>query len=208
MGVAVDALLRIGDAQLAEHLQHLFPGLGLGHALVVLQQALGHLVAHFIDGVQAGHGVLEHHGHLGAAEGAHLGAVGLFDLFQPVFRDLAVPQSVVLDLIRLDGGVTSQETHDGIHGHALAAAGLAYHGQGGAPLELERDVLHDPDFFPVGNEGGIQIFYVQNNILTIHTGLPPYCCLASSTSRKPSPKKLMASTNRLMARPGNTQIHH
>ena len=32
--------------------------------------------------------------------------------------------------------------------------------------------------------------------------------MASSTSRRPSPKKLIASTNRVIASPGNSQIHH
>ena len=133
MGVVVDALLGIRDAQLAEHLQNLHTGFLLLHA-GVLDQALSHLVTHLVNRVQAGHGVLEHHGHVRAAQGAHLRAVGVLDLFQMILGHLAVPQGVVLDVVRLDPGILAQETHDGVHGHALAAAGLTHNRQRGATL--------------------------------------------------------------------------
>lgn len=51
-------------------------------------------------------------------------------------------------------------------------------------------------------------FSTLSIISRVSTVLTPYCCFASITSLRPSPRKLIASENKLIANPGNNHIHH
>ena len=145
MGVVVDALLRRGDAHQAQHLDGPLSGLGLGH-LLVLQDHLHDLVAHGVDRVEGGHGILEDHGDLLAAHPAHL--------------PLAVGEDVLVleeDLpVHHPAGVLEQ-AHDGEAGHALAAAALPHDAQHLALIQVEADAADGLDLAHVGEKGGLQI---------------------------------------------------
>ena len=71
-------------------------------------------------------------------------------------------------------------------------------------------------FFTMLFNGGIvssyimwtQIFHIKNKILFFHHSTSfTYCCFGSSTSRSPSPKKLIASTNTEITTPGTAHSH-
>ena len=72
MGILLHPFLHIVDAHQLQHLHGAFGGVLLGDGLVVGLQGLNELVAHRVDGVEAGHGVLENHGHLVSPEVGHL----------------------------------------------------------------------------------------------------------------------------------------
>ena len=66
VGVVVDALVGVRNADAREQISGRLEGLRLAQ-LAVVAQGLGDLLADRIDGVEAAHGLLEHHGNLLAA---------------------------------------------------------------------------------------------------------------------------------------------
>ena len=147
------------------------------------------LLAHRLGGVQAGHGVLEDHGHFLAAEGLHLLFAGLDDVM------LAQVHLALGDA----GGGHGVELHHGLGGHALSAAGFAHDGQHFALVEGEGDAPHGFHFAGVGVEGHMQVVHVQNYFLRIFCHGGHLLKRGSKASRRPSPSRLKESMVRLMA---------
>ena len=117
--VVVDALLGRRDADQLEHIDRPFARRRARELLVQADDLL-HLVAHRVGRVEGGHGLLKDHGDAVAADAAHLG-LGQLHQVLPLEQDLAAG-----DPARRGG----DETHDGVGGDALAAAGLAHQAQG------------------------------------------------------------------------------
>ena len=74
VGVAVDHLFGIRHVDAAQRRDRHLPRGVLGDRLVV-EDGLHDLKADRVRGVERGHRLLEHHGHVAAADGAHLAAV-------------------------------------------------------------------------------------------------------------------------------------
>ena len=83
----------------------------------------------------------------GPRRGAHLRAVGLLDaLSRWCSLDLAVPQGVVLDVLRLDPGVLAQvKRMMEFMVTLLPQPDSPTTASVGAALQLEGNVLYDPD---------------------------------------------------------------
>ena len=111
VGVLLHPLGHVVDAHQLQHLHGALRRVLLGDALVVGPQRLDELVAHRIHRVQAGHGVLEDHGHLPAPEVRHL----LLRLGQHI---LALEGDGPAD--HLARGL--QKANDGVRLHTLARA--------------------------------------------------------------------------------------
>ena len=124
MRVAFHALFSIGDAHFLQQLHSLLIG-GILRHLVMPQHAFHDLLADLHGGVQAGHGVLEHHGDALAVDVA---ADPLFILLQQVH---GLGAAVGVMVAELDGaavhdGVLGQNAHGGLHGNGLAGTGFAH----------------------------------------------------------------------------------
>ena len=78
------------------------------------------LVSDGLQGVQAGHGVLEYHGDFLAPDGEPF-------FFGGIFRKVL---AVVQDAAAVDPAVLIHEAHEGFGQHRFAAAAFAYDGQG------------------------------------------------------------------------------
>ena len=89
----------------------------------MLDEGLGDLPAHGHGGVEAGHGVLEDHADVVAAQSLHL----LFRAQQQVF-------ALEPDVAFGDAAVFGQQPQDGLGGDGFAAAGFAHHGHAFAGL--------------------------------------------------------------------------
>ncbi len=132
LGVLLEAPLRLGDADRAQQGDGGLLALGLGVVEVLLDR-LGDLVADALHGVQRGHRVLEHHGHLRAPDLAEHVGVGV--------EHLAAVEAHAAGA----AGVGGDEAHDRAGQDRLARAGLAHDAEGPAPLEGEVDVLDGAD---------------------------------------------------------------
>ena len=161
----VDALA-VGDTG---HLQQM-DGAGLdvlgGLAFTVVQgNDLIQLGADAKHRVQAGHGLLENHGHVVAAELLHLLNRSLGDVIS-----LAVAQiQANLALHDLALGPLKQ-LHDGQAGNGLAAAGLTHHAHGLADGHIKGDAVYRADGSHVREEVGVQILDLQGVVLVVHLG--------------------------------------
>ena len=133
VGVLVQAPGRLGDADRGEQGDRVPPG-GPAVEVEVVAEALGDLGADPLDRVEGGHGVLEHHGHLGAPQVAPAGAVEGRDV-AAAEADGALPDHVPL----------GQQAHDRPAEHRLARTGLADDAEGPAPVEGERHAVDGPD---------------------------------------------------------------
>ena len=122
-----------GDADLHEEGERRLLGLCLGELQVDLER-FRDLVADPLHGVEGRHGVLEHHGDVGAPQLAQLVVGRVEDL-----------RAVVADRARLDGREPGEQAHDGPGQHRLAGAGLADDAEGLPLLQGERDPLHGPE---------------------------------------------------------------
>ena len=118
--------------------------------LVVGLQGLNELVAHRVDGVEAGHGVLENHGHLVSPEVGHL----ILGKGQHV---LALKGNGPAD--DLAGGL--QKPDDRIGLHALAGAGLAHDAHDLAVVDAVRNAAHRLDLTGRGEEGDVEVLHFQ-----------------------------------------------
>ena len=114
--------------------------------LALKEHGLGELTADLYDGVQAGHGVLEDHGDLVAA-----------DLVELLLRDLQQILAVIDDLTALGDGVGGLDAHDGLGSNGLAGAGLTHDGQGLTLGQVEADVTHSLDLAVGGAERNAQV---------------------------------------------------
>ena len=142
------ARLGIVDAHQLQQLEGPLSGLLRAHAAMAAQ-GLHDLVAHGQGGVEAGHGILEEHGGLRAAHGAHLPlAAG---------HDVAAFQK---DAAR-DAGIVRQQAQDGTAKHGLAAARFAHDGQGLPGVQFQIDAAHGLYLSGGGGEGDVQVFQLQ-----------------------------------------------
>ena len=156
--VLVDAPFGGRDLHAFQHLASALERIGAGTAFV-LQHGLGELVAHRVQRVQAGHGLLEDHGDLGAADAAQRGRRGLG---QVMLRALAVAEQ---DPAFLDAaGRLGQEAHDGQAGHRLAGAGFAHDGQRLAAGQVEGHAVHGFGDAVAAVEPGLQSFHGKHDV--------------------------------------------
>ena len=125
MGVALGVLG--GEAHLGQDLLHLLLPLGAAVVHVVDVQAFGDDVPHLLAGVQAGHGVLEDHLHLGAQAAACCSVQMAADVLA-VKGDLPRGGVIQPDDAAADGG--------------FARAGLPHQAVGLAGIDGEADVVH------------------------------------------------------------------
>ena len=130
VGVLLESRLRVGNLHALQKLQRRPARLGLAHAAMDAQR-LGDLILHRVEGIQAGHGILEDHADLVAAHLAELAHAHL--------RHLALIEA---DGIGGDVRVVGKQAHDGHHGHALARAGLAHDAQRLARVQVEGNIAH------------------------------------------------------------------
>ena len=142
------ALLGTGDAHDAQHLDGSRPGVLLGH-VGVGADGLDNLVAHAVDGVERGHGLLEDHRDLPAADLLHLGLRGGEEVLA-VEGDRAAGHMAGL----------LEQSHDGERRHGLARAGLAHHGEDLAALEVEGHAVDGADHALARGELGDQVVYL------------------------------------------------
>ena len=160
VGIAAERAFGIRQAHLGEHVHRDAPGLAHGD-LLVAANALAHLLAHAHGGIQAGHGVLEDHGELLAPVGLHLLVAELGEI-------LALEQDFAALEAHWGRG---QQLHDGLHAHALAAAGFADDGEGLARIQVEIDAAHRLHFAGIGVKGNAKIAHFQQMLL--HACSPP-----------------------------------
>ena len=109
MGVLLQHLLRAADAHFFQQLQGASADL-LPTPAVVGGEALGDLVSDTVEGIEAGHGILQHDTHPAAPQTAQL----LPALLQ---------QGLALKRCRAGHGkALVQQAHGRLHGHGLPAA--------------------------------------------------------------------------------------
>ncbi len=131
--VVVDACLGAGDAHLAQQVDGTVLRLGLRH-LLVGADGLHDLVAHAVHRVERGHGLLEDHRHVVAAQ----------------FAVLLLGQGCEVLAFELQGAAghvsrLGQKTHDGEAGHGLAGTRLAHDRQDLALVHVEAHVFDGAD---------------------------------------------------------------
>ena len=125
MGVAVRVLG--GQAHLFQNRRHLFLALGTAGVQVMDVQTLGDDLPHLFAGVQAGHGVLEDHLHLGAQ--------------LPVLLGVQIAGNVHAVEQDLPGGGLVEPDHAAADG-ALAAAALTHQTVGLARVDHKIHAVH------------------------------------------------------------------
>ena len=155
-----------------------FPAVGL----ILQQHGLGQLLADTHDGIQAGQGVLEHHGDFVAA-----------DMVEVLFADLQQVFSVIEDLAALHNGIGSGYAQNGLAGGGLARAGLAHDGQCLTLVQVEGDITNRLQLSVDGAEGDRQIFDLKLLFCT-HSSDPLNAGL--NASRRPLPNRLKEISRR------------
>ena len=145
MGILLGHGLGVGYLDVLQHLDHLFPGLIFIHALMD-HEGLGHLLFHREHRVQAGHGLLENHRNIVAADLIHIGAAQLGQL-PPVKHDAA----------GFNVAVAVQQLQDAHGGHALARARFTHNAQGTAGFHAVAHAVHGLYGTALGGKEGMQI---------------------------------------------------
>ena len=153
MGILADAPFGVGDAHLGQQVHGVLTGFVAGLAHVELD-GLGELAVKGEHRVQRGHGFLEHHGHLGATDAAHIVHVNVKDVF-PVEKDFSAHG--------LAGGIGDQ-AHQRQRAYALAAAGLAHQAEGFAGHDFVGDVVNGFDDAFVGEEVRLQVLDFKQRV--------------------------------------------
>ena len=123
VGILLCPAFGLGDAHVRQRFDHALVGRRAGQALMQLQCFLD-LRADGFQRVQAGHGVLEHHGDFPAPDGQPF-------LFGFIFRQIL---AVVEDAAAVDPAVGVQQAHKGFRQHRFAGAALP-HDRQRFPLE-------------------------------------------------------------------------
>ena len=155
MRILLVAALRVGDADLGQHLDGGLLGLRALQALMVLD-ALLDLLADFLQRVQAGHRVLHDHGDLLAAHA------------QPVLLgELGHVAAFVHDGAAGDLTVDIQHTHEGLGEYGLARAGLAHDGQRLAVIKVQRALADRVQLLAAQAKGDLHVFG-RDDRLSIH----------------------------------------
>ena len=153
MRVGFQPLFGFGNPYFAEQLQRGSLQLVALHLRVVYMDHFGNLFANGNQRIQAGHGVLKHHGDLLAADFAHLliadfGQVGAFKFNFAVFN----------------AGSIGQQAQDGHGSNAFAAAGFTNDTKDLALMHFKADAAHSLHFAGGSHKGGFQILYLQNRL--------------------------------------------
>ena len=130
VGIAVDAFGRIGQPAFLEERDGPQPGFTAANARVQ-HQRLDDLLPHREHGIERGHGFLEDHGDLAAADLPEL--VGsLVEEFTPLEEDFTAGPEF---------GIGGQEPQDGHGGDGLAGTGFSHQGHRAVPGDVEADAL-------------------------------------------------------------------
>ena len=156
---AVQHILRLGDAHQLQHAQRLGARAGAVHALVHAD-GFGDLLTGREHRVQRGHGLLEDHGHVGAAHLAHL------RLRRPghVQHLAAAPAQQRRAAHDLAAAMLDQ-AHQRQRGDRLARARLADDGQGLATIDVEGQLAHGIDNALGAGETHAQVVHGQHTLL-------------------------------------------
>jgi len=193
VGIVVRPLRRVGDMDELQHLD------GPVHRravrqLVMRAERLGDLLAHRVDGVERGHRLLEDDGDLLAADEAHRSGVERHEI-------AALPENPPGDDA---AGRHRDQLQHGMGGDGLAAAGFADDAHRLAPPDADVDAVDRPHHAVIGAEMRLKSDDVEQGAAGRrgrgrHGGHRTR--RGSSTSRNPSPTKLIASTARKIAEP-------
>ena len=144
--ILVHALLGLRDAHEVEQLSGAFERLLLGVA-AVQTKALPHLTTDLVNRVERGHGVLEDHRNVIAADVLHL----LLRHIEEVAT--AIGHGTALNLTGRHG----DEAHDGHGGHGLARAGFAHHAERLAAIERVAHAVNGMHDAVLGVEVHLQV---------------------------------------------------
>ncbi len=201
MGIMVDALVGVGDADQAQHLDGARAGGGTRHVLMD-NGRFGDLIPDREDGVQRRHRLLEDHGDLVAADRPQLGRregeeIAALEFDQAAGKDVAG---------RLRHETENRERRDG-----LAAPRFADNAQGLAGVEIERDVVHGPRraLAVLGDEVRLEVADAQQRWrkpARVRIGHAA-SSRGSSASRTPSATAFNDITTREIASPGKSVDH-
>ena len=133
VGVSLEALVRLGNADQVEQLQ----GAGGGRLAAQALMQAQHFVDLLLDAVQRverGHRLLKHHGDAVAADTAQLG-----------FAHLQQVLAGIVDAAgRMAGDRVGQQAQDRVGGDRFARAALTHQGQGLALADIEADAFDHP----------------------------------------------------------------
>ena len=169
MGVLVGPALGVGDAHLGQHFHRQTLGLGPLDALVELD-ALLNLLPDLLQGVQAGHGVLHHHGDLLAPDG-HPFLLGLV---------LGNVRPVVENGPAGDAAVGVQHAQEGLGEHALAGPGFAHDGDRLALVDVQGAFADSLEHLAPEGKFDFNVLGGQKQLL-FHTA-PPYTWFRGSAA--------------------------
>ena len=152
------------------------------------------LVADRVHRVERGHGLLEDHRHLAAAQVQHGPLGGGEDvLAEHGHRAAGHPEAAL-----------HQQAHGRHGGHRLAGAGLAHDPDDLPGPHLQGDAVEGLDRALVDGELEAEVVDGQD-VRWVHG---QFCRLGSSTSRRPSPNRLKPVAVIRMAKPGKAEYHH
>jgi hypothetical protein len=130
MGEGIQPALGIGETGAGQRGDHRRAQGPPPHGAVE-RDRLGHLAADAVQRVEAGHGFLEHHADLAAAQLAQAGLGGIGDV-----------GAVDMDAPGDAAGAGGEQAQDGAGGERLAGAGFAHQRQDFAAVEREGDAVH------------------------------------------------------------------
>ena len=160
-------------------------GTGFGAAgLAMAQDGLDDLLSHGEGGIERGHGVLEDHADLVAANVAQGGGIERHQI-------LAVEMSGA----GFDAAAGLEQAQDGHAGDGLARAGFSHDAQDLAGMDVETHPAHGLHFPAPGEEAGRQVADGKDGRAHLRNR-------GSSASRSPSPRKLKANMVSEMAAAG------
>ena len=186
MREAAQTLGGVGDPDHAQQLDGPRSSIGARHA-TVCPNGLDHLLLDGQHRVEAGHWVLEDHGHVATADLAQLG-------LRQTSQVLAVEDHpAALD----PAGRLGQQPNDREVGHALAAAGLTDDPEPLALVQRKADPIDGVDRAVMGAELHDEVLDQQE----CH-GLAYRLSRGSSDSRNPSPRRLNPIALMTIAIPG------
>ena len=160
----------------------------------MLTDHLANLFPDRINRIQCRHRILKDDRDLLAAQRADLLAV----FIQLIHADFTAIFMVVGDGTAFDAGELRQQSQNGVCRNTLAAAALAHNAQRFPSLDVKADAAEHLIAAAVGIEINAQILHAEGHIIFCfsHVYSPPYpICVGSLASRRPSPIKLIDSTN-------------
>src|SRR5579884_202148 len=158
VGVGIDTASGIGNTNLVKQADSAFHGLILAH-FQVNAQPLGNLRANGHRGIETGHGILENHANLAAANPAHLA----FRQAQQVF---ILKKDATADVLARRLG---NQAHDRESGHAFAAATLADHTDSFARLHREAHAIDGVDIAGLYLKVELEVLHLEQMFTQIFT---------------------------------------